>query len=262
MKWLRVSKQNPCAVCGKPDWCTYTHDGLACCMRVQSDRPSPNGGWFHRDPQPTPYTPPVAEESPRPTCDAPALLGKGARETHQDALGAFATRLGVDCASLVALNAARAACYAAWAFPMADGQGNLVGIRLRADSGHKWAVPGSRQGIFLPNIIPQDVALIPEGPTDTAAALSLGFFAVGRPSCNTGGLQIAATVRRLGVRRVVMVADNDTPGRQGAARVAGEIALPHITFIPPCKDLRQFVQAGGTRLDVENSIANSLWQEG
>jgi hypothetical protein len=257
-RWLRVSRQAPCAVCSRPDWCTYTPDGVACCMRVQSDRPAKNGGWIHRSPSPTPFIPAPTPEVPQ--IDAASIMGKWLRETRPDARQALSARLGVSEHSLGSLDAAYANQHAAWAFPMRDGQGSVVGIRLRADDGRKWAVRGSRQGIFVPSVMSQQVALICEGPTDTAAAVSIGFFAIGRPSCNTGGPQIAATVRRLGIHRVVMVADNDAPGLQGAARVAAEIGLPHVTFIPPCKDLRQLVQAGGTREMVQSQIAQQVWR--
>lgn len=257
-KWLRVSKAMKCRVCGRGDWCTYTPDGVACCMRVQSDRPAKNGGWIHRGGSPAPFVPAPTPEPPQ--IDAASIMGKWLLETRPDARQALSVRLGVSEHSLGALDAAYAPQHAAWAFPMRDGNGNVVGIRLRADDGRKWAVKGSRQGIFVPTIMSQDIVLVPEGPTDTAAALTLGFYALGRPSCNTGGREIAATVRRLGIRRVVMVADNDAPGLQGAARVAAEIGLPHVTFVPPCKDLRQFVQLGGTRELIESQIKQQVWK--
>lgn len=47
--WRRVSRQTPCSVCGRPDWCTATRDGnVASCMRVPSQRQLGNGGWMHR----------------------------------------------------------------------------------------------------------------------------------------------------------------------------------------------------------------------
>jgi hypothetical protein len=47
--WRNVSRSEPCAVCGKPDWCSRTGDGrLVLCQRVASERPCRRGGWFHR----------------------------------------------------------------------------------------------------------------------------------------------------------------------------------------------------------------------
>ncbi len=262
-RWIRVSRSAPCRVCNKPDWCTVSTNGTACCMRIESPKPAANGGWIHHHgstPPPRLHLGTVEPEPPR--IDAPAIIGKWARETPQDAREALADGLGVSYASLDALNACWAPPHAAWAFPMHDGQGSVVGIRLRSDDGRKWAVKGSRQGIFVPAAVPQDIALICEGPTDTAAALTLGFYALGRPSCNTGGKELFATVRRLGIRRVVMVADNDVPGLQGAARVASEIGLPCITFVPPCKDLRELLHLGGTRDLIESHFNQHVWKRG
>ena len=48
-KWIRVKKGVPCSICGKSDWCEVSADGeVALCMRVESDKPSHNGGWIHR----------------------------------------------------------------------------------------------------------------------------------------------------------------------------------------------------------------------
>jgi hypothetical protein len=57
---------------------------------------------------------------------------------------------------------------------MNDGKRSVIGIRLRNDLGRKWAVTGSRQGLFLPGPHPGQTVLIVEGPTDAAAAVDLG----------------------------------------------------------------------------------------
>ena len=47
--WVRVSRRHPCPICGKPDWCTVSADGLAiCCMRTPGERLLRNGGWLYR----------------------------------------------------------------------------------------------------------------------------------------------------------------------------------------------------------------------
>ncbi len=36
-KWQHVSKDNPCPICGKPDWCSVSEDGtLATCRRIEA----------------------------------------------------------------------------------------------------------------------------------------------------------------------------------------------------------------------------------
>lgn len=47
--WLRVTKAEPCFVCGKFDWCLISADGSAAiCARVKSERPAGSAGWLHR----------------------------------------------------------------------------------------------------------------------------------------------------------------------------------------------------------------------
>jgi hypothetical protein len=161
----------------------------------------------------------------------------------------------------VAVGAAWAAAHAAWAFPMCDGYGEVVGIRLRNERG-KFAVRGSRQGIFLAGVPPQKTLFVCEGPTDTAAAVDLGLFAVGRPNCCCGGAESKVYARRHTVSRVVMISDNDKPGLDGACKVGGELKLPFAVYVPPAKDLREFVRLGGTRAMIENTLKGLIWQNG
>lgn len=253
--WLRVTKQNRCPVCEHPDWCMIG-ERFVLCNRVQSPMAKPGGGWLHPlDSQPKPVTKPKPVPPP-PVIHAAKLIAGWASATPQGYLESLAAGLGVSIPSLAALNASWASSYRAWAFPMRDGYGEPIGIRLRADDGRKWAVRGSRAGLFIPQIAPQPVAYVTEGPTDTAAALTLGLFAIGRPSCNSGGLELRAACKRLGVREVVMVADDDKPGLEGAKSVAGQIRLPYRIWVPPCKDIREFLNAGGTAALIQSDLKN------
>ena len=74
-KWARVSKQSPCPICHKPDWCMVSMDRhAAICARTETDRPAGNkgAGWIHEldhsatlPPQkPTPNAPQTPKASP------------------------------------------------------------------------------------------------------------------------------------------------------------------------------------------------------
>ena len=263
MTFNRVTKQQPCPVCKKPDWCRVFADGWAECMRVQSDKPAKSGGWMHWQGQ----LPPVSRSAatprckPTPTINATRMMREWVAATSPAELDAFAASLGVSAASLTAVGAAWAASHSAWAFPMCDGYGNVVGVRLRNERG-KFAVRGSRQGIFLASVPAQKTLFVCEGPTDTAAAVDLGLFAVGRPNCCCGGPEIKVYARRLDVARVVVISDNDKPGLDGARKVGGELKLPFAIYVPPAKDIREFVRLGGTRAMIENTLKGTLWQSG
>ncbi len=98
-----------------------------------------------------------------------------------------AAMLSVSCESLVKLQVCWSAEHRAMSFPMRDAVGGVIGIRLRCPhTARKWAVPGSRAGLFYPaEIFKAERSLrvfVTEGPTDTAALLSIGLPAVGVPS--------------------------------------------------------------------------------
>ena len=140
----------------------------------------------------------------------------------------------------------------AWSFPMHDEQERVRGIRLRTPGGRKFAVSGGREGLFYPHGLTfLDRLLICEGPTDTAAALDLGFEAVGRPSCTGGTRLLRNLVSGKRPSEVVVVADGDGPGLRGAESLAATLVLccPAVRIIQPpegIKDLRAWLQAGAT----------------
>ena len=252
-------------MCKKPDWCRVFADGWVECMRVQSDRPAKSGGWMHWQGQlPIAASPPLPLrfKSPVPTINATKLHRDWLAATPPTQLAEFAATLGLSLAALVSANSAWAAPHSAWAFPMCDGHGNILGIRLRANDGRKWAVRGSKQGIFIAAVPPEPTLFVCEGPTDTAAAVELGLFAVGRPNCCCGGPEIRIYARRHQCNRVVMISDNDKPGLDGACKVGAVIKLPFAVYVPPAKDLREFVRLGGTRAMIENTLKGTIWRNG
>jgi hypothetical protein len=257
LSFQRVSRASPCPQCGKPDWCTVGDYGVVC-MRVQSARPVKNGGWFH--PFDAARGRPVAQPPRRqpPAINATAMHRTWQTSTTPDAVAAFAASLGLSPPSVAAVGAAWAPPHAAWAFPMCDGYGNVVGIRLRNERG-KFAVQGSRQGVFLAGVPAQKTLFVCEGPTDTAAAVELGLFAVGRPNCCCGGAEVRTYARRHKCVNAVLVSDNDKPGLDGARRVGQELQLPYAIYVPPAKDLREFCRLGGTRNMIENTLKQTVW---
>jgi hypothetical protein len=261
MSYTRVTKQNPCPVCRHGDWCRVFADGWVECMRVPSEKPAKSGGWMHRlGDEPRRCLPPPPRYQP-PQINATKLMREWQAATTPAALEDLAASLGFSTPSLAAVGAAWSPPHGAWAFPMRDGYGSIVGIRLRNEHG-KFAVRGSRQGIFLADVSPQKTLYVCEGPTDTAAAVELGLFAVGRPNCCCAGPDIRIYAHVHQCSRVVVVADNDKPGLDGAKKVGAEIKLPFAIYVPPAKDLREFVCLGGTRALIENSLKGTVWQSG
>lgn len=261
-EWIRVSHREPCRICGKGDWCTVSGDS-ACCMRVESDTPMKNGGWLHRLADPAPRAENrKPERPPAPPPDFAAMHEAWLKRTTLQEIEDHARGLGVSALALEELGAAWAWQHSAWAWPMKDGAGRIAGIRLRDVGGRKWAVPGSHQGVFVPCAWPDmpREAVICEGPTDTAAALSIGLLGIGRPSCLGCEVALIETLKRMAVRRVIIAADHDGPGLAGAKKLAAQIRIPWKIIMPPEKDMRAWVAAGATRDLFECVVSQQIWR--
>ena len=221
-------------MCGKPDWCMFVgpedSPTAAICARVESRKRCGEGGWLHvlRDDGPTwaPWRRSIhvavrmMSKPGNGKIDVAKLGADFRAAVRAEALDKLAATLGVSAESLRRLGIGWSAKHRAWAFPMQDVAGNVLGIRLRLPSGRKLSVHGGREGLFLPTLTtdhwpPTTMLLIAEGPTDTAALLDLGFLAVGRPSCTGGVRLLGELVRKLKPEGVVIVADADAPGNAG-----------------------------------------------
>lgn len=266
--WPLASKQNPCPVCGGSDWLCRFGDVKILCMREPSNHPSKDGGWYHdydgiqkpvtKDFQPIKYT-------KIETMDCELYAKELWHKTSPMQIQELSLELGVSANSLDRLQA----CYShkdkAYAFPMRDGDDSIIGIRLRNDKAEKWAVKGSRQGLFVPRCETQKLVYLCEGPTSTAAALTLGFYAIGRPNCNSGDDLVKATLKRLGIYRAVIVADNDekenglTPGLTGALKLKKYLGISSVIWMPEQKDIRKFLNDGGTKAMIESQIKGMIW---
>jgi hypothetical protein len=197
------------------------------------------------------------EPAPAPVIDAASIMDRWL--LGSSALGG---ELGVTSASLDALGVRYATEYRAWAFPMFAGSGQMIGIQLRYASGVKRCVTGSHGGLFIPRKNPETMALLPEGASGTAAALDLGFYAIGRFNASAGMEHIKQAVSRLRVRRAVIIADNDenNAGTKGAESIARQLPIPTAILVLPVKDLRDFLNCGGTADLLQSEIDNLVWR--
>lgn len=217
-----------------------------------------------------------AASPPQRTFDAAAYHARLRESWDHVWLDGLSLSIGASMEALERLEPAWDARHQAFAFPMRDGDGRIVGIRLRNQEGRKWAVSGSKAGLFYPADLQlgefRDIVIL-EGPTDTAAALTLGLPAVGRPSCNSGEEDLRRLVSRLGVRQVTIVADHDEaksrandssywrPGTIGAAKLAQDLKRMYRIVTPPDKDFRQWaINSQLDRQAYEAYAKNSNWK--
>ena len=268
--WHNVSRREPCPVCHKPDWCTISNDGAMCvCRRVESDHPARSGvGWIHRlgvdnrcrcrmESKTS-----ILHLDTTPTPDFAAI--HAAFDGHPDMQEGLAFGLGLDGASFAALDVRYDAAKECMSFPMRNPQGEITGLRYRhLATGRKWSEKGSRDGLFMPREPERTEHLvITEGPTDTAAALSLGLNAVGRSSCLSGVPLIRDLVHARQIRRVTIVADHDRPGMDGAHRLAAALPVLSRILVPPegIKDMRDWYRQGLTRTQFDEAANAIRWQ--
>lgn len=258
----RATDKNPCPVCGHPDWCLLG-DHYILCMRVPSEKhkllKGGESGWLH--PVGADYVKPKSREKPHPVLRSFQMMESMGCGSPNFNCVKLAKNLGVSELSLQLLNVGWYQEQQAWAFPMRDGNNGVVGIRLRNDGGKKWAVPGSHQGLFIPQTQPFLTMLVCEGPTDTAAALTMGYYAVGRPSCSGGVQHIIELVKRLKIMKVVIIADLDDPGMRGAQTLQEHLPVRSVIALLPSKDIREFLNQGGNRETLDSIINQLVWRQ-
>ena len=269
------TKESPCPACGGHDWTCRAGQRKFICMRIESSHPSKDGGWFHEygGKKQVQIMPKRFIAPPKVKMDFERMqLGFA---TAFEPLDKLIHDLGVNSDSLISLCVGYSRKDNAWAIPMRDGDNKIIGIHLRCDDGSKKCVTGSQGGLFIPQVEPQKIAYIVEGASSTAALLTLGFFAIGRFNCNSGADMLKTALKRLGVTRIVIVADNDTlktapngktfrPGQDGASRLKKELGLMSVIFTcpNPIKDCRQLLQKLGVesaRNYINQSVAMKIW---
>jgi 5S rRNA maturation endonuclease (ribonuclease M5) len=224
-----------------------------------------NGGWLHLMKSVVPvYVPPIKKE-PEVVIDAQGMWKLWSDRTPVDRLKSFSQKIGVEAVALIMIGCVWAAPHNAWAFPMHDENQKIIGIRLRNEAGDKWAVKGSRSGVFMPKNTIQPAMnhriFVVEGATDTAAVLSLNFPVIGRPSCLGCEDMINRIIAKNKIKEVVIISDNDGPGQQGAKKLQSTLKVSSCIWTPSTKDVREFVNHGGTRELVEYEIKNLIWNK-
>jgi hypothetical protein len=258
--WSRVSQSDPCPVCRKEKWCTVSPDGFVVrCKRVPSDEKADGGdgeAWIHRIGGDGPVAPtrlawPEDERTDNRWARMAAEFTLGLLPDRADAL---AQELRVGNGALVALGLGWDGERGRYTIPMYDAKGAICGLHWRSGK-EKQSMSGSQLGVFRRLRPGEGMLLICEGASDTAAAISLGFDAIGVPGAGQG--TDIATVYARG-RDVVIVADKDEAGERGAAKLAKAVsatAQSVRTVVPPVKDLREWLICGATRQVVEDAIA-------
>lgn len=150
-----------------------------------------------------------------------------------------------------------------WVIPERDDRGTVIGWAVRRPDGSKSFKPGGHRGLTMKWPLetsagsePSDPVFIVEGQSDTAAGLTIGILAIGRPSASGGGEYLCAVLKD---RHVCVIVENDEAGKLGGNRIAARLATECASvrvITPPqgLKDLRRWVIAGASRQDIEDAL--------
>ena len=280
-----VSRSNPCPVCGRVTWCSLgEEDGVYCMrsMKVEHEGGFPPPGWTVLKRNPSDggvFLKPTSIINQRLDHQTPMSRPRFLKYSEPIRLANWSSIQDELCNNiechpklqelmmyfglddpihLISLGLGWHSKYEAWSFPMYDYRNTVVGIRLRQIPLGQFAIKGSRQGIFRSeDALENDFIMVAEGPSDTAALMSIGFDAIGRPSCRGA---VGTTTKLLNGKDVVIVSDNDGPGKTGAGDLASELAgaCSRVRIIVPTrKDAREAIAYGATKQDFENLISKA-----
>lgn len=264
-EWVRVTRANPCPICGKPDWCLVHRTGdAAICPRIEDghDRDLGEAGYLHKLRGDRRVCLPAS--LPHRKIERPRETGLNWKDTHRryrdhaslEWVAHVAEALGVEPACLLRMEIGNNGSAAT--FPMCNSRGEIVGIRIRAMDGRKWAEKGSLNGVFIPQGLGEDgLFFICEGPTDCAALLGFGFDVIGRASCNTC---FAPSIQLAQGRDAVIVSDTDGPGKLYADKLGKEMAMNRgiksvrIWYPPAKKDVRDWICFAEPTREIINAV--------
>lgn len=253
-RWVRVTRSNPCPICGRPDWCKIRDDGkMVCCMRVDSGRRSDYAGYlFEHDGQPL-----DVPQSDEPEVNADLVYEQIKRDHDPEKFAELCEGIGLMPASVLKIGGRYSPFYKALVFPTWSIGGRVTGLRTRYKWGAKRTLKWSKAGLFAHCLFqydPNRPLVVVEGPTDTAASYQLGLQTVGRPGCE-GYLNMVYEFALLCNGQVFVVGDDDKAGRRGADRLAemlvNDCHLDAVAKVAPEGDLRKWVQGGATPQDAE-----------
>ncbi len=252
--WLPVTRQRPCPICERFDNCTVARDGSAVwCGRVSEGAIHTNHGgqflhvlrdredsltWLART-----YRLAASEQPKRPTKD----WGRIAQEAFDQAKAeaarqALSTELGVSVEALRRLHVGWMPSQRCWSFPERGAIGsNVIGIIRRFEDGRKRRAAGSQSGLTFDrvgwsesSVEPPHIFLV-EGPSDTAALMSLGLAVVGRPS-NLGGVDLLAELLRAvpSDRTIVVIGEHDRKAHESLSPVVKKRHKPECDGCSAC----------------------------
>ena len=166
-------------------------------------------------------------------------------------------------------------------YPYPDQKGNLLFQVVRFDpkdfrqrrpdgkGGYIWNMEGVQRVLYhLPEVLQADLVLIPEGEKDVDGLREFGFTA----TTGAGGAEkwLESYGETLSGRDVVLLPDNDNPGRRHIEKVAKSlkdvamsVKVLELPGLPEKGDVSDWIEAGGTKGELEKMIEECpSWKPG
>jgi len=254
--FVRVSKEYPCPVCNKPDWCLVNNEGdMAICQRIISDKELGDAGYIHK----------LEVKSKR--IPFVKIIKQGKYKIEWEALNDFYQLQKGRASSYLDLVFGQGKDDGYFTYPMRNEKLEITGIQKINKDKTKFMERGSKIGLFIPmevgKFVDNKEVLICEGLSDTIAAIGMGLQAIGRASCKTGGVMIVSFMKKRKATHPIIIADNDRPGCIGAEKLQMSllnegIKCMMITPPDPIKDLREWRKKGLTKKEL-CGIIRSNW---
>lgn len=262
-EYIRVTRDVTCPICGKEDWCAISKDQqFVLCSRVADGSVKRYSfGHLHKvgdrdEPVKLPPRPKY-----RPPVNFKECMDRW--DYGFEHLTELANHLGVSVDSLRQLGCGLAVTgeYRVFGFPMRNARHEIIGIKYRAyETGRKWCETGSMLGLYIPTTFSYSRPIcIAEGESDTAALLTAGFNAIGRPSVNAGH---ALLTKFLTNRPIKIFVDRDATeiglkeGRKLQHLLGGHARLVYNTNY---KDAREWLLSGTL---TESTIEENIVKDG
>lgn len=128
----------------------------------------------------------------------------------------------------------------------------IIGIQRQFTAGYKCMVSGSQLGLIVPmTMYGGSVLFMPEGASDLACLLDMGYHGIARPNALVGKELVYNWLKRYNpaYSLIVIVADNDEAGHRGSTELAdyidSERARTKIVIPGSYKDIRHMTQERG-----------------
>lgn len=264
-EYVRVSETHPCPRCGRCDWCAYHVSGRKCvCQREPSGKPYGDAGWLHYLPDGVipPVTAPIQPKVYLSSRQVGEYLAGITNDHNARMLDRQARLLSLSRRSLDWMQARYDHAKAVVVFPMFDALRRPVGCRFRRPDGRKYSLKGGREGLFLPtSLTPRETLFVAEGPTDAAALVEIGFTnVVGRPNCSGGGSILAGLLDPHPRTPVIILADPDDPGIDGAIALASRLPNPTVVLTNNV-DIRDYVLHSEVAFECRRGILEGVDNE-